>query len=816
MSKNNPKIKSDPKFGLTDAEAKDILRESGPNRLLETQEISFFDIAREELTEPMILLLLVVGFFYAIWGKLSDAITIFSVILILVFAEIWNEYRAKKAISSLARLSQPKTKVIREGKVTEIETEKVVPGDILALSTGTRIAADGKVLTSFSLEIDESSLTGESYPAEKDINGEIYAGTLVAGGEGKARVAATGKNTRLGKISAIAQEIKSPKTPLQIAMKSLSKSLVWIALLFSIAIPVLGFLRGGEIHEMILVGLALAFAFIPEEMPIIITMVLGLGSYKLSHENFLVKKLKAAETMGTVTVILTDKTGTITENKMKVVSIYPESRKLEILANAGDTLTEISLSPTDQAISDKIKEARIEMNSEKIIRERNFGDGRKTKSVLRRRDNNFFELSVIGAPEEIMAMSIYGKQDMENQIDAETAKGKRVIAVAQKIVIAANKNLGFPELEKDLTLSGIISLEDPPRKGVKETIENARKAGIRTMMVTGDHPKTAASIAKSVGIPAEKIFIGYEMDKLSDQELEKAVKEISVFSRATPEHKYRLVNALRKNNEVVAVTGDGVNDALALKAADIGIAMGIKGTDVAREAADAILIDDNFITIGRAIFEGRKFFDNLKKGVKYYLSVKVALASIFLLPIILNIPFPFAPIQIIIFELFMDLAASAGFVSEPAEKNIYSRPPRDPKEKFLTGSMLRGIAASGLSLFLAVSISYLYGIRSHLPLIESQTMAFSAWLIGHIFLAYVSRSESEPLLKLGIFTNKIISIWALAVFAFLLASLNIPAIENNLKLTHLNLNRIGLIVLISLAAVLWREAEKMLFFKNSK
>ncbi|WXG46718.1 MAG: cation-transporting P-type ATPase [Candidatus Atabeyarchaeum deiterrae] len=802
------------KSGLSQAEAKKRLEKFGLNQVVKPWKVSFLGIAKEEIVEPMILLLLVVGVIYSLSGSLDDALTIFAIIFILVFVEVWNEFRAKKTISSLSKIASPTTKVIRAGKVVEVETENIVPGDLLVLTPGTRIASDSRVLLSFSLQVDESSLTGESFSQEKKIGDEIYAGTLVVSGEGKAESYATGRDTKIGKISTLAQAVKPPKTPLQLAMKSLAKTLVWFAIIFSVIPPLVGYLRGLILdpRQALLTALALAFAVIPEEIPIIITMILGLGAYRLSQKKFLVKKLRAAEVMGDVTVILTDKTGTITENKMRVVSVFPKDQERKIIQSALASLTEISISPTDKAIIERAGELRIRAASSQVLRERSFGDSRKTKTIIRDIEGNI-ELFLIGAPEETLSLAKGDKGRIEQELRTEAEKGRRVVAVAQKTISPNERNLPFSDLEYGLNLTGLISLEDPPRKGVKETVDIAKQAGIRTMVVTGDHPLTAASIAKTVGIPSEKVLTGDDLNKMSDSQLRKAVREVSVFARTTPEHKYRLVRALHKNKEVVAVTGDGVNDAIALKGADIGIAMGVKGTDAAREAADAVLADDNFNTIGEGIFEGRKFHDNLRKGVKYYLSVKVALILVFLFPVILNIEFPFAPIQIILLELFMDLAASAGFISEPAEKTIYKRPPRDPKEKFIDSKMLKGIAVSGASLFIAVTIAYLYARWLGLSLIQAQTFAFSAWIIGHIILAIVSRSEKEPLYKLGFFSNRAMVVWAVAALSFLIILVGVPGVGGYFKLETLTVYQFGLIFAISFLIIFLQEIKKLISFK---
>ncbi len=800
--------------GLSQVEAERRLEQFGPNRSVESEQISFLGIAREEITEPMILLLLVVGVIYAIFGSFQDALTIFAIIFVLVFVEIWNEYRAKKAITALSELAAPKTRVVRDNRIVEVEAEKVVPGDILIFTQGTRIAADCRLGISFSIQVDESVLTGESFPKEKTTGDDVFAGTLIISGEGKGQVYATGKNTKFGKISALAQRIKPPRTPLQLAMKSLSKTLAWVAIFFSVIIPFIGFLRfGGEdIIQLVLTGLALAFAAIPEELPIIITMILGIGSYRLSQGGFLVKKLRATETLGDATVIVTDKTGTITENKMQVALLYPlDGENRTIRAGIG-ALTEMSLSPTDRVILEKASESNIKSTGT-ILRERGFEGNRRTKAVLRAQDDNMW-LSVIGAPEEILG-SFGVDRAAEEALRNETAKGRRVIAVAEKSVRTEDANLPFSELESAFDFVGLISMDDPPRQGVRETIEATQRAGIRTIMVTGDHPLTAAYVAEKVGIPSKKVVTGEELDRLSDEELQKTVKEVSVFARTTPEHKYRLVNALHANSEVVAVTGDGVNDTLALKAADVGIAMGVKGTDAAREAADVVLTDDNFVTIGQAVFEGRKFFDNLRKGLKYYLSVKAALISIFLLPLALGVPLPFAPIQIIVLELFMDLAASAGFVSEPPEGSIYSRMPRNPKAKFPDSRMIVEIAVSAASLFAAVMLSYFYATWQNLSVVETQTFAFSAWIMGHIILAFISRSEKEPLYVLGPLSNRVMDVWAVLAFSFLLVAVSVPSVGSQLRLSTLTASQLGLIFVFTLVTLAWREIAKLLLSRKN-
>ncbi len=508
--------------GLSSADAGARLEQFGPNRVAPIREVTFLTIAKEELTEPMILLLLAVGVAYTIVGELRDALTLYAIILTLVLVEIWTEFRAKKAISSLATLAAPAVKVMRDGRVTDVPTEDVVPGDVLVLAPGTRIAADGRLVSSVSLRIDESALTGEAFPVEKAFGDGAYSGTLVLDGEGLLEADATGGRARLGQIAEAAQEVRQPKTALQLGMKSLSRTLALVAIFFSIAIPVAGYLRGQPLETSILTGLALAFATIPEELPIIITMTLGLGAYLLSKENFLVKRLRAAETLGNTTVILTDKTGTITESRMRVVAVHPEGAERRVLEAARSAMTALSLSITDRAIVEKAEAISVGAEVAPIVREVTFGSGRRTGMVVRDRSEGP-RLYLIGAPEEILVRADHAGEALRDALDAETSRGRRVIAVAHRDLAPDEVGESDDGLEYNLVLDGLLAIEDPPRAGVRETIERMARAGIRTIMVTGDHPQTAAAIAGEVGIPAGTVLEGRELDALSDTELRETV-----------------------------------------------------------------------------------------------------------------------------------------------------------------------------------------------------------------------------------------------------------------------------------------------------
>ncbi len=844
-----------PEKGLTDQEAAIRLNRYGKNSIIEEKQIRFIGILREEVTEPMILLLIAVGVLYSILGSLTDALTIIIIIIILVLAEVWNEYRAKSSISALKKLAPSTALVLRNGQPVEIQTAFLVPGDILLLNVGQRVPADARLLEAYGLEMDESSLTGESFPAAKDATlalptetritdqtNMLFTGTVVTRGRAKAIVTATGISTELGRVAGITKATKEPKTALQLAMKQLSKTLVWVALFFAILIPVLSYIRGLQPSpaEAVLYGLSLAFVVIPEELPIIITMVLGVGSYALSRKGAIVKRLRAAETLGTVTVIATDKTGTITENNMRVEHLYFDTKvtsatefkenekaalKTALLSSDAIRNAPMSGNPMAQAILQNLKQDGLEvelLSKDWVLKdELSFDVKRKLASYIYQYGNSMVALSS-GAPERILenADRILLKGEESPLTDA--LRNEVSLAIV-KMARSGERLLGFgyhrlptdaPSekeiLEKNIVFVGIIGFIDPPRKEVRGAIQTCKEAGIKVIMITGDHPETARTIANQVGINSSKVLTGDEIAKMTDADLKEALKNTYIFARVTPEDKLRLVRLLKENGEIVAVTGDGINDAPALKEAHIGIAMGTRGTDVAKEAASMILTDDNFTTIEIAVKEGRKLFDNLRKGVRYYLACKVALVSIFLIPIILGIPLPFAPIQIIVLELFMDLAASATFVAEPEESGNMQKPPINPKEKFLNKPMLTTLFLGALSLFLAVTATFLFAYYTTQSIPYARTVAFATWMFGHIFLALNFRSEREPLIKEGLLSNKVMLLWALLAFVTLLLGTSLPFTQTSLQITSLHLQDWALVTVVPFVATFWMELAKIL------
>ena len=833
--------------GLTSAEARLRLEKSGPNRLHEEKREPFWEEFIEELREPMILLLIFTGVLYATLGELGDAITIFLVILILNTIEVVNEQRAKKAISALQKLAEPTALVIRDGRPQDIPVERIVPGDVILLQAGRRVPADARLAEGYGMAVDESSLTGESVPVDKhaaltiDENTPLaerynmaFSGTLVTRGRGKAVVTGTGMTTELGRIAGMARGIKEPRTPLQKAMEEVSKSLVWLALAFSIAIPILGVLIAHQpIQTMLLTGLSLAFATIPEEMPIIITMVLALGAYRLSKQNAIVKHLKAVETLGAVTVIATDKTGTLTENRMEVSEVSPitnQQRILEAGVLCNDTMINGEKSTGDPLEAALIRAAQrngIEIahleSAYPRVTEFSFENVRKRMAVVSREDGGF-RIWVKGAPEGVLSVSTHQLTDTGTQPMGDPEKGailSKVTQMAERglrvIAFAEKRSPAVPatqeEAESDVTFLGLAGLADPPRREVRDAIKTMQGAGIRSIMVTGDHPLTARAIGQQVGLGGNgHVMTGSELDTLNDEALQEVVEEVSIFARTAPEHKLRIVQALEACGERVAVTGDGVNDAPALAAADIGIAMGETGSDVAREAGSMVLADDNYTTIANAVREGRALFANLKKGVRYYLAIKVALVSVMLLPILLQIPVPFAPVQIILMELFMDLAASAAFVAEPAEGDLMRMPPRDPKAPFMDKAMIASILEGAAGLFAAVSAAYLFTWYRGGDQIVAQTVAFAAWLVGHVLLAFNMRSERQPILQLGIFSNRLMVAWGLAAVAFIVLVTTIPPLQTSLKTGFLTGHQWLMIVAFTFVGTFWFEARKLVTF----
>ncbi len=851
-------LRTDAARGLTNPEVTLRLERYGRNELASEEKEPWWKAAFEALTEPLVLLLIAVGVLYTIFGRVEDAITIFVVITAVAAVEAVTEARAKRAITALSTLTLPQATAIRAGELWRGPTSALVPGDLVVLDPGSRVPADLRLVETAALRVDESSLTGESLPVDKradvivpaetalgDRVNLAFAGTNVAGGQGLGVVVATAGETELGRIAALARSASAPRTPLQQQLRTLAGWLLWLAIALSVLVPTLSVVISGRPwREALLEGLTLAFATIPEELPILVTVVLGMGAYRLAKEHAITKRLQAAETLGSVSVIGTDKTGTLTENRMHVAEIFaddvrqplvqPESDTVRRLLRIGALATGAKVSedangtkrflgdPTDTALlkaaqADGLLDVRDRVN---VLAEFPFDDERKRIATIYESDGERW-LVLKGAPErvlphtarvrrgdEVFPLEEPAQSAIARAVDEMAASGLRVIAFAERR-LAPEAEL-TTALETDLTFVGLAGLEDPPRPEVPSAIGALKAAGVRVLMLTGDHPATARAIATRVGINAARVVTGPEVERASGEALRALVRGASVFARISPEHKLRLVSALQADGETVAVTGDGVNDAPALRQAAIGIAMGERGTDVAREAADLVLSDDNFATVVSAVRGGRVLFENLRKAVRYYLAAKVALITASLIAVLAGLPLPFAPVQIIVLELFMDLGASTTFVAEPAEGDVMARPPRDPRRNFLDLGMVLGILGGGVSLAAAVLVPYLWSIRHGLGDDVARTAAFAAWLVGHIVLAIHMRSERQPLFTRGLRVTRPFALWALATVGLAVTGPLLPFLSRRLYLVPLS--KAAWIVVTLAASILpsWWEIAKVI------
>lgn len=816
------RLESNTRRGLSAAEAAARLRRYGPNQPAASKGEPWWEELLEELREPMILLLVAVGATYFVIGERRDAIAVLAITTAILSIELITEYRAKRAIAALRRLSSPIAPVIRDGRLVEVAPDTLVPGDIVLLRPGERVPADLRLLEASGLRVDESPLTGESSAVVKRVTAELaleteladrltmaYAGTLVIGGKGQGLVVATGAASEIGRIGRLVAEVREARTPLQLEMGQLARSLVWVALAFSVVLPILGVLLAGmSVPDAVLSGLTLAFATIPEELPILITVVLALGALQLARRQAIVKRLVAAETLGSVTVICTDKTGTLTQNHMAVRASWIDGQAVMrhdlasnpigwrllaagVLANDAQAVRQNGVlafqgDPTETALLAVAEERGLAVDhlraQAEILEEWPFDETRKRMALVYRTDGEV-RLAMKGSVETVLAVATRratqggevplddaARESIRADVERLAGEGLRVLAFADRT--AAN---GTSLSEEGVTFLGLVALEDPPRPEARGAIAEVRSAGIRVLMLTGDHPATARAIAERVGLAGASVLGGREVERLSEADLATALTTTSVFARITPEHKLRIVRSLQASGEVVAVTGDGVNDAPALKQAAIGVAMGQSGSDVAKETADLILADDNFATIAVAVREGRKLHANLRKAVGFYLAAKFALVFSSLAAVLVRAPLPFAPIQLILMELFMDVFASVTFTAEPAEGDLMRLPPRGLRRRFLDRALAARIGAGGVALGAAVSVSYLAAWIGSGDQRIAQTSAFVTWMIGHTGLALVMRTERQ-LPVTNPLANKPYLVWAVASLGIIATSQAVPAV----------------------------------------
>jgi Ca2+-transporting ATPase len=753
--------------GLTPEEVEQR-RDTAAVRTVGSPTMAVLEALVESAVEPLQLLLVAVGVLSAIFGELRDAIAIFAVIALVSAVEAISEVRAKRALRALRDLSAPDALVRRAGAVAAVPLDALVIGDVLLVEAGSIVAADARVVQADGLATDESRLTGEPVAAAKgpdqvaadaplaERSSVLHAGTAVLAGAGEGVVVAVGPDTEIGRLGRLVAEAREPPTPLQHAMAELARAALIVAVAACVLVPLVGVLRGQPAREMLLDGLTLAFATIPEELPILVTVLVAIGGLRLAHHGVLLRRLRAAEAVGAMTVLLADKTGTLTENQLLIERIDGDRDHVLTVAAAAHGAA-AAQDPVDRALVDAAGERR---SSERPARHP-FDPVRKRESAVWR-DADGAWVAVKGAPEALLdacAMSGADRACVLERVGRLADDGLRVIAVADRCVAAAPG--GAADAESDLTFVGLAAFRDPLRPGVGDAVAELAHAGVRTIVVSGDHPETVAATAHEAGIHDPKVMHGgAPLDALDDDALAERLRGAAVIARATPEDKLRLVRVLQDRGEAVAVTGDGVNDAPALAAANVGIAMGGRGTDLAREASDLVLVDDAYPTIVGAVESGRGLASQLRRAVAFYLGAKIALVVVIAVPLVLGLPAPFHPVHIVILELFMDVGASVAFVSEPPAPGAMDHPPRDPARRFLDDTQLWAIALTASALTAAVLPTFLL-VHAEWGTGTAIAAAVASWLLANVAIAWTLRARPGLAWR----SNLAFPVWALVAVA---------------------------------------------------
>ena len=722
----------------------------------------------ESVVEPMQLLLIAVGVLSAIFGELRDAIAIFVIIALVSAVEAISEIRAKRALRALRDLSAPTALVRRAGAARAVPIGALVIGDVLLVEAGSIVAGDARVVQADGLAADESRLTGEPVAAAKgpepvdagaplaERSSLLYAGTAVVAGAGEGVIVALGDDTEIGRLGRLVAEAREPPTPLQRAMAELARAALFVAVTASVLVPLVGVLRGQPARDMLLSGLTLAFATIPEELPILVTVLVAIGGLRLAQHGVLLRRLRAAEAVGAVTVLLADKTGTLTENRLEIARIDGDRERVLTMAAAAHGAA-AAQDPIDRVLAGAAGERAA---GEQL--------GRYPFDPVRRRESAVWRdaggawVAVKGAPEAVLGACAMSDKDRASAL-ASAARladdGLRVIAVAERRVAKVPRDAS--EAEEDLTFVGLAAFRDPLRPGVGDAVAELASAGVRTIVVSGDHPATVAAAAREAGVRGSvPMHGGAALDALDDEELADRLRGEAVIARATPEDKLRLVKVLQDRGEAVAVTGDGVNDAPALAAANVGIAMGARGTDLAREASDLVLVDDAYPTIVGAVEGGRGLASQLRRAVAFYLGAKIALVAVVAAPLMLGLSAPFRPVHIVILELFMDVGASVAFVSEPPAPGTMDQPPRDPARRFLDGTELFAIALTAVALTAAVLPTF-FLVYDRWGADMAVAAAVAGWLVANAAIAWSLRARP----RLSWRRNVAFPAWALVAVA---------------------------------------------------
>ena len=795
------KLKTNINIGLSGEEAQKRFERYGPNNLKEKKKESIFVKFIKQFNDLMIITLIIAAIISAVVSKLNgeadyiDSIIIVAIVIFNAIMGLVQEQKAEKSLEALKKMSAPNAKVRRNGRVQEIDATMVVPGDIVILEAGNYVPADCRLINSYNLKIEESALTGETIPSLKDSSkilkentamgdlcNMVFATTIVVNGHGEAIVVETGMNTRVGKIAGMIIEDESPETPIQKKLAEVGKILAIACIIICVLIFVIGIFKKIPIIEMFMTSVGLAVAAIPEGLPAIVTIMLSIGVTKMAKKNSIIRKLPAVETLGSSSVICSDKTGTLTQNKMTVTEVRncfgrANSNERKFIFELGTMCTDTTEEringklgfvgeATEVAISNAAMEEGVSKSflydEMKRINDIPFDSKRKMMTTIHKYGNGY-RIITKGAPDVLLKrcsncysggqiVPIFSKKDDINEQNNQMAeKALRVIAVAYKDV---EKLPEMQDVEKDLIFCGLIGMIDPPREGVKEAVRTCRRAGIKTVMITGDHLQTAKAIAKELGIlkRGDLAIDGETLERMSQHELEQNIMDYSVFARVSPEHKVRIVKAFQSTGAVVAMTGDGVNDAPALKNADIGIAMGKGGTDVAKNAADMILLDDNFVTIVEAVKQGRNIYDNIKKAIHFLISTNIGEIVTIFFGLVLGIKSPLLAIQLLWINLVTDSLPAIALGLEKEEENIMSRLPRNPKKNLFADGLWWKIMIEGAMLGMFTLLAFSIGNRLY-SVEVGRTMAFLTLGILELVHSFNIKSE-ESIFKIGVLENK--------------------------------------------------------------
>ena len=837
-------LKPENQKGLSEEAVQEKIRKEGYNELPSSKPKNLFSIALGVVKEPMFLLLVACGSLYLILGDVKEGIMLLGFVIVVMGIEFYQEKKTEKALDALKDLASPRALVIREGIEKRIAGREVVTDDIVILQEGDRVPADARVLYAVNLMADESLLTGESVPVRKsewsgsdannipggDDRPFVYSGSMIVQGNGIVQVTATGSNTEIGKIGKALDSVEEEPTRLKAEMGILVKRLAIVGISLCLLVVVVFTLTRGDLLKGFLAGITLAMAMLPEEFPVVLSIFMALGAWRMSKKNVLTRQPAAIENLGSATVLCTDKTGTLTQNKMTVSRLYngkefhitdqhhafrEEFHKiieygiLSSQANPFDPMEKAIINLGNTYLQDT---EHIHTNWQMVKEYPLSKDLLAMSRVFTDPGSERLTIAAKGAPEAIFDLC-HLTDDEKGQYAEAVAKmassGLRVLGVAGSLI--GNKHLPNIQHDFDFEFIGLIALSDPIRETVPEAVRECDRAGIRVIMITGDYPVTAMNIAREVGLKNHQVCIsGPELQEMSEVELCQRIKEVNVFARVVPEQKLKIVIALKQNNEVVAMTGDGVNDAPALKAADIGIAMGDKGTDVAREASSLVLMDDNFSSIVSAVKMGRRIFDNLQKALSYVFAIHVPIAGLSLIPVFFaRWPLLLWPVHIVFLELIIDPACSIIFEAEKEEKNIMNRPPRNIQEPFFGAKKIWLSCSQGIGILLIVFAVYFFGLKMGYSEREDRALAFTTLITANIMVILSNRSWTRNIFQILRTSNKTVK-WVIggAIF-FLILILNVPFLLNLFQFEKISLWETLTCIALGLASIIWFELYKV-------